>query len=137
MPVSSIQRTQLLPMSTLTRRQQTPDPAMYTQVASQSNKPIYIPPPRQYLNRPADESTAETPLIGCDNKVIGFFSLSCPGKTEKKSLLSFRPQPFQSILFTFLFHQYLPGVLSSQFIQNYFPILVLKMIQCNWKRKFS
>lgn len=58
-------------MSTLMRRQQTPEPAMYTQVASQSNKPIYIPPPRQYLSRPTNESTVETPLIGCDNKVIG------------------------------------------------------------------
>lgn len=68
--ISGIQRPQLLPMSTLTRRQPIQEPTIYAQVASHS-KPIYVPPPHPYMNRPSDETTAETPLIGHDNKVIG------------------------------------------------------------------
>ncbi|XP_025160215.1 hemicentin-2 isoform X10 [Harpegnathos saltator] len=66
--ISSIQRPQLLPMSTLTRRQPIQEPTIYAQVASHS-KPIYVPPPHPYMNRPSDEITAETPLIGHDNKI--------------------------------------------------------------------
>ncbi|XP_011352005.1 nephrin isoform X3 [Ooceraea biroi] len=66
--ISSIQRPQLLPMSTLTRRQPIQEPTIYAQVASHS-KPIYVPPPHPYMNRPSDETTAETPLIGHDNKI--------------------------------------------------------------------
>ena len=70
-PISTVQRPQLLPMSTLTRRQQSQEPTVYAQVTGHTNKPVYIPPPHQYLNRPAvDETTAETPLIGSDNKVF-------------------------------------------------------------------
>lgn len=69
-----VQRPQLLPMSTLPRRlpsssSSLTEPTIYAQVA----KPIYIPPPHQYMGAggrcSADDSTAETPLIGCDNKV--------------------------------------------------------------------
>lgn len=67
--VSNIQRPQLLPMSTLTRRQPIQEPTIYAQVASHS-KPIYVPPPHPYMSRNNDETTAETPLIGHDNKVI-------------------------------------------------------------------
>ncbi|XP_011863327.1 PREDICTED: nephrin-like isoform X7 [Vollenhovia emeryi] len=66
--ISSIQRPQLLPMSTLTRRQPIQEPTIYAQVASHS-KPIYVPPPHPYMNRSSDETTAETPLIGHDNKI--------------------------------------------------------------------
>ncbi|KAL6447971.1 hypothetical protein ACFW04_000191 [Cataglyphis niger] len=66
--ISGIQRPQLLPMSTLTRRQPIQEPTIYAQVASHS-KPIYVPPPHPYMNRPSDETTAETPLIGHDNKI--------------------------------------------------------------------
>lgn len=66
--VSNIQRPQLLPMSTLTRRQPIQEPTIYAQVASHS-KPIYVPPPHPYMSRASDETTAETPLIGHDNKV--------------------------------------------------------------------
>ncbi|KAG7202848.1 hypothetical protein KM043_009999 [Ampulex compressa] len=66
--VSNIQRPQLLPMSTLTRRQPIQEPTIYAQVASHS-KPIYVPPPHPYMSRPGDETTAETPLIGHDNKI--------------------------------------------------------------------
>ncbi|XP_028049918.1 nephrin isoform X4 [Monomorium pharaonis] len=66
--ISSIQRPQLLPMSTLTRRQPMQEPTIYAQVASHS-KPIYVPPPHPYMNRSSDETTAETPLIGHDNKI--------------------------------------------------------------------
>ncbi|XP_012235843.1 neural cell adhesion molecule 2-like isoform X5 [Linepithema humile] len=66
--ISSLQRPQLLPMSTLTRRQPIQEPTIYAQVASHS-KPIYVPPPHPYMNRPSDETTAETPLIGHDNKI--------------------------------------------------------------------
>ncbi|CAL1684767.1 unnamed protein product [Lasius platythorax] len=67
--ISGIQRPQLLPMSTLTRRQPTiQEPTIYAQVASHS-KPIYVPPPHPYMNRSSDETTAETPLIGHDNKI--------------------------------------------------------------------
>ncbi|XP_076165679.1 nephrin isoform X4 [Ptiloglossa arizonensis] len=66
--VSNIQRPQLLPMSTLTRRQPIQEPTIYAQVASHS-KPIYVPPPHPYMSRPSDETTAETPLIGHDNKI--------------------------------------------------------------------
>lgn len=72
--ISGIQRPQLLPMSTLTRRQPIQEPTIYAQVASHS-KPIYVPPPHPYMNRPSDETTAETPLIGHDNKVIGTRSI--------------------------------------------------------------
>ncbi|XP_017877995.1 nephrin-like isoform X2 [Ceratina calcarata] len=65
--VSNIQRPQLLPMSTLTRRQLIQEPTIYAQVASHS-KPIYVPPPHPYMNR-GEETTAETPLIGHDNKI--------------------------------------------------------------------
>lgn len=84
-PVSSVQRPQLLPMSTLPRRMPSSsisgggEPTIYAQVAAgHSAKPIYIPPPHQYMSssRSADESTAETPLIGCDNKVSLIFHLS-------------------------------------------------------------
>ncbi|KAG5311259.1 TUTLB protein, partial [Acromyrmex insinuator] len=68
--ISSIQRPQMLPMSTLTRRQPIQEPTIYAQVASHS-KPIYVPPPHPYMNRSSDETTVETPLIGHDNKVIG------------------------------------------------------------------
>ncbi|XP_061930565.1 nephrin isoform X5 [Apis cerana] len=66
--VSNIQRPQLLPMSTLTRRQPIQEPTIYAQVASHS-KPIYVPPPHPYMSRNNDETTAETPLIGHDNKI--------------------------------------------------------------------
>ncbi|XP_076666600.1 neural cell adhesion molecule 2 isoform X4 [Andrena cerasifolii] len=66
--VSNIQRPQLLPMSTLTRRQPIQEPTIYAQVASHS-KPIYVPPPHPYMSRASDETTAETPLIGHDNKI--------------------------------------------------------------------
>ncbi|XP_034177822.2 nephrin isoform X6 [Osmia lignaria lignaria] len=66
--VSNIQRPQLLAMSTLTRRQPIQEPTIYAQVASHS-KPIYVPPPHPYMNRSCDETTAETPLIGHDNKI--------------------------------------------------------------------
>ncbi|XP_011703468.1 PREDICTED: nephrin-like isoform X3 [Wasmannia auropunctata] len=66
--ISSLQRPQLLPMSTLTRRQPIQEPTIYAQVASHS-KPIYVPPPHPYMNRSSDETTAETPLIGHDNKI--------------------------------------------------------------------
>ncbi|XP_070157723.1 nephrin isoform X6 [Polyergus mexicanus] len=66
--ISGIQRPQLLPMSTLTRRQPIQEPTIYAQVTSHS-KPIYVPPPHPYMNRPSDETTAETPLIGHDNKI--------------------------------------------------------------------
>nr|XP_012145237.1 PREDICTED: nephrin-like isoform X3 [Megachile rotundata] len=66
--VSNIQRPQLLAMSTLTRRQPIQEPTIYAQVASHS-KPIYVPPPHPYMNRSGDETTAETPLIGHDNKI--------------------------------------------------------------------
>ncbi|XP_015439956.1 PREDICTED: nephrin-like [Dufourea novaeangliae] len=66
--VSNIQRPQLLPMSTLTRRQPIQEPTIYAQVASHS-KPIYVPPPHPYMSRGTDETTAETPLIGHDNKI--------------------------------------------------------------------
>ncbi|XP_076234570.1 protein turtle homolog B isoform X2 [Calliopsis andreniformis] len=66
--VSNIQRPQLLPMSTLTRRQPIQEPTIYAQVASHS-KPIYVPPPLPYMSRASDETTAETPLIGHDNKI--------------------------------------------------------------------
>ncbi|XP_054010328.1 hemicentin-2-like isoform X6 [Hylaeus anthracinus] len=66
--VPNIQRPQLLPMSTLTRRQPIQEPTIYAQVASHS-KPIYVPPPHPYMSRTNDETTAETPLIGHDNKV--------------------------------------------------------------------
>ncbi|KOX75931.1 hypothetical protein WN51_12361 [Melipona quadrifasciata] len=66
--VSNIQRPQLLAMSTLTRRQPIQEPTIYAQVASHS-KPIYVPPPHPYMSRTNDETTAETPLIGHDNKV--------------------------------------------------------------------
>ncbi|KAK9298048.1 hypothetical protein QLX08_008541 [Tetragonisca angustula] len=66
--VSSIQRPQLLAMSTLTRRQPIQEPTIYAQVASHS-KPIYVPPPHPYMSRTNDETTAETPLIGHDNKI--------------------------------------------------------------------
>ncbi|XP_025075061.1 nephrin-like isoform X4 [Pogonomyrmex barbatus] len=66
--ISNIQRPQLLPMSTLTRRQPIQEPTIYAQVASHS-KPIYVPPPHPYMNRSSDETTAETPLIGHDNKI--------------------------------------------------------------------
>lgn len=72
--ISGIQRPQLLPMSTLTRRQPIQEPTIYAQVASHS-KPIYVPPPHPYMNRPSDETTAETPLIGHDNKVTGIRSI--------------------------------------------------------------
>ncbi|EGI70791.1 Nephrin [Acromyrmex echinatior] len=65
--ISSIQRPQMLPMSTLTRRQPIQEPTIYAQVASHS-KPIYVPPPHPYMNRSSDETTVETPLIGHDNK---------------------------------------------------------------------
>ncbi|XP_029178179.1 nephrin-like isoform X6 [Nylanderia fulva] len=64
----NLQRPQLLPMSTLTRRQPIQEPTIYAQVASHS-KPIYVPPPHPYMNRSSDETTAETPLIGHDNKI--------------------------------------------------------------------
>ncbi|XP_076637272.1 nephrin isoform X3 [Colletes latitarsis] len=66
--VPNIQRPQLLPMSTLTRRQPMQEPTIYAQVASHS-KPIYVPPPHPYMSRTSDETTAETPLIGHDNKI--------------------------------------------------------------------
>ncbi|KAL0127610.1 hypothetical protein PUN28_003118 [Cardiocondyla obscurior] len=66
--ISNMQRPQLLPMSTLTRRQPIQEPTIYAQVASHS-KPIYVPPPHPYMNRSSDETTAETPLIGHDNKI--------------------------------------------------------------------
>ncbi|XP_011051422.1 PREDICTED: nephrin-like isoform X6 [Acromyrmex echinatior] len=66
--ISSIQRPQMLPMSTLTRRQPIQEPTIYAQVASHS-KPIYVPPPHPYMNRSSDETTVETPLIGHDNKI--------------------------------------------------------------------
>ncbi|XP_053986545.1 protein sidekick-like isoform X3 [Hylaeus volcanicus] len=66
--VPNIQRPQLLPMSTLTRRQPIQEPTIYAQVASHS-KPIYVPPPHPYMSRTNDETTAETPLIGHDNKI--------------------------------------------------------------------
>ncbi|CAK9813985.1 Protein turtle homolog B [Anthophora quadrimaculata] len=66
--VSNIQRPQLLAMSTLTRRQPIQEPTIYAQVASHS-KPIYVPPPHPYMSRTSDETTAETPLIGHDNKI--------------------------------------------------------------------
>ncbi|XP_020707094.2 protein turtle homolog A-like isoform X3 [Athalia rosae] len=67
-PVSSVQRPQLLPMSTLTRRQQPlQEPTIYAQVAA--GKSVYIPPPHPYLTRGVDETTAETPLIGRENKI--------------------------------------------------------------------
>ncbi|XP_024935494.1 nephrin isoform X2 [Cephus cinctus] len=68
-PVSSVQRPQLLPMSTLTRRQQIQEPTIYAQVASHTGKSVYVPPPHPYLNRTVDETTAETPLIARDNKI--------------------------------------------------------------------
>ncbi|KAJ8673155.1 hypothetical protein QAD02_004417, partial [Eretmocerus hayati] len=87
-PVPMSRPAQLLPMSTLPRRLPSSDPtSLYAQLApnsrqqqQQSMKPIYIPPPHQYLGPTGlrtsmgpnhlhhDESTAETPLIGCDNK---------------------------------------------------------------------
>lgn len=67
--ISSIQRPQMLPMSTLTRRQPIQEPTIYAQVASHSKPIIYVPPPLPYISRPSDEITAETPLIGHDNKV--------------------------------------------------------------------
>ncbi|XP_076762812.1 protein turtle homolog B isoform X3 [Xylocopa sonorina] len=66
--VSNIQRPQLLAMSTLTRRQPIQEPTIYAQVSSHS-KPIYVPPPHPYMSRSGDETTAETPLIGHDNKI--------------------------------------------------------------------
>ncbi|XP_068989228.1 nephrin isoform X4 [Neodiprion pinetum] len=66
-PVAGVQRPQLLPMSTLTRRQQPQDPTIYAQVAT--GKSVYIPPPHPYLTRGVDETTAETPLIGRENKI--------------------------------------------------------------------
>lgn len=73
-PVNNdITRSQLLAMSTLPRRFPTPVSSVYGQLATHSAKPIYIPPPQQYMGRTMlleDHSTAETPLIGSsDNKV--------------------------------------------------------------------
>ncbi|XP_058802199.1 nephrin-like [Phymastichus coffea] len=89
-----VPRSQLLPMSTLPRRLPSScaasaanDPTIYAQLAAasaaasvaataaasaHSAKPIYIPPPHQYMSsssRSPDETTAETPLIGSDNKI--------------------------------------------------------------------
>lgn len=76
--VSNIQRPQLLAMSTLTRRQPIQEPTIYAQVASHS-KPIYVPPPHPYMSRSNDDTTAETPLIGHDNKVTinRFYRSTC------------------------------------------------------------
>ncbi|XP_046627730.1 uncharacterized protein LOC124308438 isoform X7 [Neodiprion virginianus] len=71
-PVAGVQRPQLLPMSTLTRRQQPQDPTIYAQVAT--GKSVYIPPPHPYLTRGVDETTAETPLIGRENKLHQIYS---------------------------------------------------------------
>lgn len=49
------------------------EPTIYAQVASHS-KPIYVPPPHPYMNRSSDETTAETPLIGHDNKVMAIMT---------------------------------------------------------------
>ncbi|KAL7306722.1 hypothetical protein TKK_0001391 [Trichogramma kaykai] len=67
-----MQRPQLVPMSTLPRRLPSSigETSLYAQVQGKS---IYIPPPHPYLttvrSASVDETTAETPLIGCDNKI--------------------------------------------------------------------
>ncbi|XP_043667365.1 nephrin-like isoform X3 [Vespula pensylvanica] len=67
--MSTLQRPQILPMSTVIRRQaMQQEPTIYTQIAGHS-KSIYVPPPHAYMNRGSDESTVETPLIGHDNKI--------------------------------------------------------------------
>ncbi|XP_066594361.1 neural cell adhesion molecule 2-like isoform X5 [Prorops nasuta] len=66
--ISNMKRPQLLPMSTLGPRQPIQEATIYAQVASHP-KPIYVPPPHPYMNRPVDETTAETPLIAHDNKI--------------------------------------------------------------------
>ncbi|KAK2586782.1 hypothetical protein KPH14_011809 [Odynerus spinipes] len=67
--MSTLQRPQVLPISTLIRRQALQqEPTIYTQVAGHS-KPIYVPPPHAYMNRASDETTVETPLIGHDDKI--------------------------------------------------------------------
>ncbi|XP_015173003.1 PREDICTED: synaptogenesis protein syg-2-like isoform X6 [Polistes dominula] len=67
--MSTLQRPQILPMSTVIRRQaMQQEPTIYTQVAGHS-KSIYVPPPHAYMNLGGDESTVETPLIGHDNKI--------------------------------------------------------------------
>ncbi|XP_014609285.1 PREDICTED: nephrin-like isoform X5 [Polistes canadensis] len=67
--MSTLQRPQILPMSTVIRRQaMQQEPTIYTQVAGHS-KSIYVPPPHAYMNLGGDESTVETPLIGHDSKI--------------------------------------------------------------------
>ena len=77
---TDLTRPQLLAMSTLPRRFPNHHQvnSVYGQLSTHSAKPIYIPPPQQYMGRTIlldDNTTVETPLIGCDNKVCLSLSL--------------------------------------------------------------